>query len=555
MTSPILRVMRIAFFVLIASLCKPIEAQDSLSAEQWQEDLRFLQHYVHQNHPFLFKKINADTFDAQVEILDQKIPELEPHEVVVGLARIVSSFEYGHTQIPFSTVAKGGVLPVNLYYFNDGIYIEGVMRPHESVLGAKVMKVAGIPVEEALSAIKPVVPVENDQYFKAYGLRFLTVPDVLHAQGVLAERSDAVTLTLEKEGQTFDYELPKVKLEVLSRGYTLTIPNDRWLSARHQEETPLYLKHLNEKFYYFEYLPDTRTVYVRQSSVFDDETEPLADFYERLFAFTDSTEVNRLIYDVRLNGGGNNYNNLNLIKGLMARPEINIQGKLFFIIGRNTFSACQNLVNDIGTFTEAIFVGEPTAENVNFYGDNRPVTLPNSGIKAYLSYAWWQDKPQWENRDATVPHLAVDMSFEEYRSNQDPVLDAALNYRDDGFILDPMQHLTALFMQGDMERLKADAIEIARDPKYRYYDFEEEVSKAGGRLLQGGNTEGALLVFQLIVDAYPDKPGPLYNLASTLEQAQRKEEAIRSYQLLLQKFPESQLATAAENRLMALRKD
>ena len=169
------------------------------------------------------------------------------------------------------------------------------------------------------------------------------------------------------------------------------------------------------------------------------------------FEVIDNYPVDRLIYDVRLNGGGNNYNNLNLIKGLMARPEINKKGKFFYIIGRDTFSAAQNLTNEITRYTEAIVVGEPTAENLNFYGDTRPVRLPNSGLTAYLSFAWWQDLPQWENQYATLPHVAVDMSFEQYVSNQDPVLEAALNYKDDGFILNPMQHLTELFIAGDME--------------------------------------------------------------------------------------------------------
>ena len=48
---------------------------------------------------------------------------------------------------------------------------------------------------------------------------------------------------------------------------------------------------------------------------------------------------------------------------------------MFVIIGRRTFSACQNLVNELDNYTNAIFIGEPTAENINFYGDTRPGSL------------------------------------------------------------------------------------------------------------------------------------------------------------------------------------
>ena len=74
------------------------------------------------------------------------------------------------------------------------------------------------------------------------------------------------------------------------------------------------------------------------------------------------------------------------------------EGKLFVLIGRRTFSAAQNLTNELDNYLPVIFVGEPTGENINFMGDNRPVTLPRSGLTFYLSWAWWQDKPQWLKR-------------------------------------------------------------------------------------------------------------------------------------------------------------
>ena len=61
------------------------------------------------------------------------------------------------------------------------------------------------------------------------------------------------------------------------------------------------------------------------------------------------------------------------IKGIMARPTINKRGNFFYIIGRDTFSACQNLTNEVSRYTEAVIVGEPNAENINFYGDTKPI--------------------------------------------------------------------------------------------------------------------------------------------------------------------------------------
>lgn len=551
-TSAYLKTLLIALFFL--GMSSKTWAQDTLSTSDWQVDLRFLQKTVHTSYPFLFKKVTAKKFDAEVEKFYEEIPDLEAHEIKVGMARMVSLFAYGHTQIPFSTIAKEAVLPVNLYHFKEGVFVEGVRKGDEKALGAKVLQVAGTAVTEALKAVRPVVPVENDQYFKAYGLRFLTVPSVLHAQGVIADISDSITLTLEKEGVVFDHTFTAVPLSELSRDYCLTIPNETWISVRPQDETPLYLKQLNEKFYFFEFLPESKTLYVRQSSVFNDDKESLQDFYTRLFEFIDTNAVEKLVYDVRLNGGGNNFNNKPFIKGIMARPKINTRGKFFYIIGRNTFSACQNLTNEIENYTEAIIVGEPTSENKNFYGDARRVRLPNSGINAYLSHAWWQDFAPWDTSDWTLPHIAVEMGFADYIANEDPVLEAALNYTETGFILDPLDHLTQLFVAGKFEQLRSDGKRIAQDPAYKYYDFKEEFSTAGYRLLQGGNVEGGLFVLELITEYYPDSVGALFNLATAQEQAKQVDKAKESYNKLLALDSNSPMVQAARNNLENLEK-
>ncbi len=543
-------------FLMILALCVAtftLTGQKKLTTAQWQEDLRFLQNTINSEYAFLFKKIDADTWNQEVEQLYNQIPNLQTHEIKVGLTKVVSRFEYGHTIIPFSTVAKEGVLPVNLYHFDDGIYVEGVVKEHRKILGAKVTKIGNTPIDEALQKVRPVVPAENDQYFKGYGLRYMTVPAYLHAQKVIDQYTDQVTLTLEKDGKRFEHTLSAIPLDEMSRGYGFTNPNDRWLSARAQGETPLYLKHLNEKMYFFEYLADTKTLYVRQSSVFNDEEETLADFYRRLFDFVDKNDIDKLVYDVRLNGGGDNSNNKALIKGLMARPDINQKGKFFFIIGRRTFSACQNLANEIENYTEAIIVGEPTSENKNFYGDARRVSLPNSEMGAYLSYAWWQDMSQWENRDATSPSLAASMTYNEYINNEDPVLKTALNFDDPDFIANPMNHIKQLFMEGRIEEMQVQIPEIVSNPAYRFYNFEDEFLAAIEQLTSIGQYQGAHFLLGQIVQMFPNSSEAMYKLGGVQSKLNMLNEAKASYERVVSMDPSSTYAKSAQERLAGMK--
>ena len=507
--------MKKTLIILSIFLWTQLWSQAKLSPAQWREDLRFLQQTIHKDYAHLFVKTEAQAFDNAVERLYAQIPNLDTHEIRVGLARLVASFKYGHTQIPYGTTATHGIIPVNLYQFEDDIYIEGVHKTHEKALGAKVLKIGETTISKALELIYPVVPVENAQYFKAYGLRFLMTPEVLHAQGVIPTLSETVTWTLEKDGKVFEHTFNTIALEDKPRMFNITLPTDTWLTARNTETTPLYLKHYGEKLFYFEYLEDSKTLYVRQSSVFDDVDETLKQFYARLFTFIDTHTVDKLIYDVRLNGGGNNYNNLPLIKGLLARPHLNKKGHFYFIIGRETYSACQNLTNEITRYTEAILVGEPTSENINFYGDSRPVVLPNSQITAYLSYLWWQDMPALENAPATVPSIPVTMSFEAYVNNEDPVLEAALHFDAEGFIPKPIAYIVNLYVSGQIQTMTETIPKLVKNPRYAFCDFETELNKIGNILLQTGRKEqvqASVQVFTMVSQLFPQSALTCKNL-------------------------------------------
>ncbi|MFZ2898959.1 MAG: tetratricopeptide repeat protein [Saprospiraceae bacterium] len=535
--------------LLILLLANCLTAQAPLSSQAWQADLRFLQQTVHRDYPFLFKKITAEKWDAEVEKFHDGIPGMQPHEVLAGFGRIVSAFGYGHTDIGWREAGvKYHVVPLSFYWFSDGIFVEGCHKDFSEALGAKLLKVEGIPVEKALESLRPLLPVENEQYFKAYILDFLVIPEALHAQRVVKNLKKTVTFTFEREGQTFDKTFEAVEAYRFPRKYSLVTPGGDWLSARSQDTTPLFLKNL-DKIFYFEYLPGQKAVYVRHSQIQDEKEETTAAFYQRVFDFVEANDVERLVIDVRLNGGGNNYKNKAVIKGIIRTEKINQPGKLFVIIGRRTFSACQNLVNEMHNYTEAIFVGEPTSENINFYGDNNRVELPNSKLPVYLSFAWWQDKPQWENEDWLAPNVAVEMSFADYRSNRDPILEKALTFSDPTLVLDPMTYLRDLFMAGNLEAVETEAARMVKDPLYRYVKFEDKINQAGYDLLNSGQNDSALYVFGLNTRLFPESANAWDSFAEAHYRSGQREKAVELYNKAISLDPGGQVGENAKRML------
>lgn len=512
-------------------------SQPKLTATDWQADLAFLKETVHKDYPFLFKKITAVEWDAEVEKLHKAIPSLQPHEIVAGFARIVSSFKYGHTDIGWrQSPIKYHVLPMALYHFSDGIYVEGAHKDYANLIGAKLLKVEGMEVAAALAAVRPLVPAENEQYFKAYGIDFLIIPEALHAQKITKTLKTDITYTFEKAGKTFEHTVKGLDAFRLPRQYGFVQLNNDWASVRDQNTTPHYLKNL-DKIYYYEYLPESKTVYVRHSQIQDEKDDPIAAFYGRVFDFIEKNEVERLVIDVRLNGGGNNYKNKPVVTGLIRCEKINQPGKLFVILGRRTFSACQNLVNEIDNYTNALFIGEPTSENVNFYGDTREVELPNSKMPVFLSFAWWQDKAQWENADWLAPDIAAEMSFDDYRSNRDPALETALGISGQGMVTDPIAYLRGLFEAKKLDEVKSEAARLVNDPRYKFVNFEEQFNQIGYNLLRREQLEPAFFVLQLNTQLFPKSANVYDSFAEVNWKMGKKEEAIKFYKKAIELDP------------------
>jgi len=280
----------------------------------------------------------------------------------------------------------------------------------------------------------------------------------------------------------------------------------------------------------------------------------MAEFYDRVFDFVEHNEVEKLILDVRFNGGGSNNLNKPIITGVIEQQKINQVGKFMVIIGRQTFSACQNLVNELSNYTNVVFVGEGTAENLNFYGDANVVSLPNTQIPLYLSYAWWQDKPHNQNAESTTPHVLVGMNFEEYINNADPVLDAALSFSGENFVTNPMDHIANLFFEGKMDQLRTDVISMVQDPRYSFFDFESEFLNSGMSLL-GRDHIAAITIFEMTSQIYPESPRVWSALGDGYSKAGDTTKAQDLYKKVLSLSPSDKLANQVRKRIQELERE
>jgi tetratricopeptide (TPR) repeat protein len=497
-----------------------------LTAEQWRDDLRFFAAEMPKAHRNLFHTMSREQFDAAVKKLDERIPALADHEIVVEFMRIVAMIGDGHTGVRIDQKFNSGLYPLRLYLYKDGLFVQAAAPEYREAVGARVVKIGSIPVEQALRAVAEISWHDNELGIKSLAPRLLVIPEILHALRLSGDLRKA-EFVVEKDGR-------QTKLEVTPSGrfqHQRQVPSG-WVDARAEAKapTPLWLKDPDNNFW-FEHLKGPGILYVQFNAVQDKPEvdhkpgETVAAFFNRVFEYVEANQVDKLVLDLRLNGGGNNFLNLPLTIG-MIKSRVNKRDKLFVITGRETFSAAQNTVNELEKYTNAIFVGEPTAATPNHFGDARNLMLPNSKLVVRASTLWWQDADPRDRRKWKAPEIAAELTSADYRANVDPAMAAILSYVPGKSLT---EILTEALKAGDLAGMVKQYRIYREDPAHAYLETESAVNTLGYGLINQNRVDDAIEIFKLNVEAYPSSANVYDSLAEAYLRKGNKELAIKFY--------------------------
>jgi hypothetical protein len=403
--------------------------EDPRAANQmkWREDLAFYREQMPKKHGNLFHTMTREQFNASIDALENKLPGLTTNQVKAEIMRLVAQANDGHTRLRQETLGNH-MLPMRLRYFSDGLFVEAGDKRFASIVGGKVLRIGSMSADAAYAAIRALVPVDNDNEYRRRLLapEILATPEVLQAIGA-STRDDVVKLTVQKDGKQISAELPAGPFRPWNNHGWPNDP-DGWVDARSsaRNPTPLWLQH-TDKNYWHSYLTPENTLYVQYNEVHDEPgDEAIAEYFPRIFKEAEQRDVQRVVIDIRLNGGGNNQLNRPIWHALIKSEHLNQKGKLWVLIGPKTFSAAMSFVDDLELNTNALFAGEPTGESPNQWGDPVDIKLPNSGIVIQASTLWWQLQDPRDHREYRAPDLLVSLAFSDYVDNVDPVMEAIM---------------------------------------------------------------------------------------------------------------------------------
>jgi hypothetical protein len=407
------------------ALAQSANALDSAGVEAWRSDLEFLRKEMPAHHANLFHSMSRAEFDSALNSIEARLPSLSRSEVIVELEKLDALIGDAHSSVgPWRDSVIGfHSLPVAFYWFAEGMMIHAADSANGDLIGSRVIAIGGIAVDTAIARVRPLISHDNEMGIRAYAPFLLAMPEVLEAIG-LARDAGHVQLTVAKNGKRRTVSLSPAGLFPMLAGDADKSWNKRagWIDARDAASSPLWLSDTNN-MYWYRYLPAEKTLYVQINTIQQKASDSLSAFMRRAIAAADSARAQKLVLDLRLNGGGNGDFNKRIFLPII-KSRYDSAGKFFVITGRRTFSAAQMLVTEIQKYTNAIFVGEPTASHGNHFGDSYKIVLPNSRVTVRVSTLWHQYLDSRDKRLMIEPAIPAPLSFADYAAGRDTALEA-----------------------------------------------------------------------------------------------------------------------------------
>lgn len=403
----------LSVFFLLLSLALPIFAQglEDLSAEEWRQDIRFLEEKLLSTHPNPFFNADEGTFRDLLKSLEHDLEDLSSSEIYTRLTEIVASIGDGHTAIyPDSRLA---VYPIYTYWFADGLYVVATSESEQYLLNCRVVEIAGMEVEYALERLKKVVSYDNEWGFLHSHSNYLNKEEIMKGLGI-ADMDGDLLLKVEKEG-----EIIEASVKSQHEGF-------HWIQKRVSEIDRTY----QGRKYWYQYYPDSKTLHFHYASCGSEKGNPFILFNWKMFLFTWTNPVDKFVLDLRGNGGGSSVVLEPFILRMMIDWRLNRTGKLFVLIDRGTFSSAVLNAISMRKRTNAIFVGEPTGGSPRHYGEVERFQLPNSGISVSCSTTYW--KTTSDRSEAFMPDMLVVRSFQDYYEMRDLAFEAVMAYGSEG---------------------------------------------------------------------------------------------------------------------------
>jgi hypothetical protein len=400
-----------------------MEGQNSREVD-WDYEIDLLARELAEKHPDLFFRTDSSFFFGAMRKVAAEAPGKSHFYLAVKLQQVVAQMGDAHTLINYHFhIDKSLILPLEAYWFEEGIYITQVDRLYEDALGKKLTAINGNPLSAVIDSFSTLLVNDNKSVIKYQIPRMLGWTQLLAHFGF----SDTESVSLHLEDQEGKQEEIHMSLPV-SLGDNIRLkPESMPLGWQDQKA---YFRH--------QYLAEDKIFYIQYNKCWSREVEEeygsgatalfmpsFKEFEKEVFQILKKQAVDKIVFDLRYNNGGHPQQGKDFIEKLQ-KVKIKGPGKFFLLVGRKTSSEALINAVDYLKYPGAVSVGEETGGKPNHFGQVRRFVLPESGL--IVSHSTIYFPLLEEDPGSLVPDVKARVSMELYMKGLDPAYEAVRLY-------------------------------------------------------------------------------------------------------------------------------
>jgi hypothetical protein len=430
-----MKVIITAFLFLLCSvtICFSQEKKEI----DWKSDIEYLIDTLTQKHINIFFNTKEYEFNKQLDAILVELPELTDLQVAIKIQQVIANMGDSHTNAGWAKfISNDKNIGIGTYKFKDGLYITSANQRDSILLGKKIVSIGGLDIQEVVDGLKTMFVNENEALTKSLVPLHLIYSQLLNYFGCVSKVEGFIEFEVSDEtNQVFKHQIKlgakdtTVYSSISSK--PLLYGSNDWFTAKYDDKNDIYFVQYNRC--------DSKELAIEMSQPQDiiDKKPSIEEFKQKVYKTVSEKPIKKFVFDMRYNGGGSSTQGTEFIEDLSHIKKINQEGKLFVLIGRETFSSAIINTLDFQLKTKAILVGEETGGKASHFGETRSFRLPSSGLKITYStkYFYCNKKNQLkvfrtnkgintekDKRKTITPDYIVELSFDNFQNNVDPVV-------------------------------------------------------------------------------------------------------------------------------------
>lgn len=396
-----------------------ISAQQDQSID-WKYEIDLLGKELAQKHINLFFQTDSVEFFNALDRIAEQARGKSIFHVSVQLQQVLATMGDAHTRMNYHFNVDGdAILPLECYWFEEGIYILKTRREYQDILGKKLTAINGYPMDRVIDSLSTLIVNENPFLIKAELPKMIPWIQLLEHFG-FADRNG------------LELELEDTRGQVLKHRIDLPPKEGEAMSAK-SDGLPLGWQD-RKSFFRDRFFPDEKIYYIQYNKCWSREAEEefgsgasalfmpsFREFEKKVFHSIWKQDIDILVFDMRFNMGGNSQQGTKFIKKL-SKTKLNGTGKIYLLIGRQTFSSAILNTMDFVKLTDVVLVGEGTGGRPNHYGEVNRFVLPESNL--VVSYSTKYFKVLEEDPPSIIPEIEASPSFKDFMNGTDRAMEA-----------------------------------------------------------------------------------------------------------------------------------